>query len=811
MAMLEACEPGQLKKAFFVKKTGIFIQIISALWIISIASLFFVSISDGKISWRASHIYYIDIFHSILTRKIEIFPLLSLVIIISVEYIFLCLWKRFHSKQKSLDIHLSPFGLLIIFSFIFFIIAFIWFMYHHIARDAFIAPYPGIFFHYGSVAAVFSFVLLLCASIGKYAFNCLKREGSYDLKEFLFSFGLGVMLIVLLLFILGCFRWLQSAPLWIILGVLLSLAHKELWQWLKIFFRPQIHFQGAYADVRIILFLLFSIVLGHNILELIRPIPIGFDDTSIYINLPHLIAQKGGLLSGYDAYSWELFVSLGYVLFHSTTITLFLSCLGGILAFLGIYVSVKSYCEQRSIHKSQGNGYALFAATLFYSLPAVVFQSTKDMKVDLGVQFFMILAFISILSWRNEGQHNFGSLWLTGLFMGFSFTIKYTALFFIIAMSLAILMLMAKRKEKRSCIAFLIYIVCIGTPFLPYGIKNIAETKQLSVQSLRSGKSSAPVIAANPPMTSVREQLPDISKGVQEEQGRYLGYDHGIRKYLLLPFTVTFNPLVSGAYVDIGYVFLAVIPLIIIMHARSHKKSETNSSPLLLQTICFGSLYWLLWALFAKGVIWYGYGGFIFLLILIIEVLYQLKDLNWTFLRYITNSAIVFWLVCAICLRTVSSSALSIDPVGLAYAAGTIDENEYIKQNVPAYLNISRLINDDIDKNKENPPKTYRVGTYIKYFIHQNNILVLDDNQLDIFMFLTQDHDDQKTIARFKNAGIKYLIIDTNTPDLDRTPGKTLRTKYQALIRFIKQNRSNFDIIYDEPLGNIQFIEIRQI
>jgi hypothetical protein len=75
-------------------------------------------------------------------------------------------------------------------------------------------------------------------------------------------------------------------------------------------------------------------------------------------------------------------------------------------------------------------------------------------------------------------------------------------------------------------------------------------------------------------------------------------------------------------------------------------------------------------------------------------------------------------------------------------------------------------------------------------------------------MILSQDHDDQKTIARFKNAGFKYLIIDTNTATIDKTPGKTLTAKYQALTKFIQQNHQQLKVILDEPKNAIMCIQI---
>jgi hypothetical protein len=793
------------------KMVGILSQVFCTLWIIVVVFFYFFNSIGGEITWRASHQYYIDSIRSLLTgsRGGGLHPLVFILVVIGIEYLLFYLWRRFHAGEKKIDIHLSPFSLLILFSVFFFVIAFGWFVFYHVAPAIYLAPYAGIFTHYGFIIVCLGFILLLCASLGKYVLQYMKRDESYDLKEFLLSFGLGAVLLTLILFICGLFGWLQSIPVWGICIASLIISYKELWQWLKSFFKPQIHFQGSYVDVRIILFFIFLIVLSHNVLELIRPIPIGFDDLAVYMNVPNLLARGGRLLSGIDACSWGIFMSLGFLLFHSTTIALFLSFLGGVLAFFGLYISVQSYCEQRDMNRSQANTYALFMATLFYTLPTIVFQSAKDMKVDLAAFFFMLLSFILFMAWRKKDQGDVKSLWLSGLFMGFAFTIKYTALFFIVALLLYALLSMWRRQQKNAAVTIFVFIICIGVPFAPYAIKNIAETQQISIQSLRTGKIEAPWISLNPPLAGLNGQLPaPTPTGVQEEQGRYAGFDQGIRKYLMLPLTVTFNPIAFGMYVDIGYIFLALIPLAIILYIRTHEGG--HSLPLLYEILFVGGIYWILWGIFAQGVIWYGYGGFIFLFLLIVEIIHHLKKEYWTGLRYAVNICIIVWFLCTLCLRTASlpSYGIFIDPVGLAYARGVIDEQGYWKQKIPAYLTILKIINSDIAMNKENPPKTYRVGTFIKYFIHHNNKLVLDDNQLDVFMFLSQDHDDQKTIARFKNAGFKYLIIDANTATIDNTPGKTLTAKYQALTHFIQQNPKDLKVIIDEPEHAIKLIQI---
>jgi hypothetical protein len=735
-------------------------------------------------------------------------PLFLILLVMGGGYLLFYVWRRWYRGKKTIDIHLSPFSLLVLFSLFFFVIAFSWFEFYHLTTDTIVAPYPGIFMHYGFMLSALGFILLVCVSVGKYILHWLKWDDSYNVKTFLFSFGLGSMLLTFILFLLGLGGYLRSIPVWTICIILLLITYKELWLWVKAFFKPQLHFQGGYWDVRIFLFFLFFIVLGHHALELIRPMPMGFDDLAVYMNVPNLLARGGKLLSGIDAYSWGIFMSLGYLLFHSTMITLFLSLLGGILAFLGLYVAIQSYGEQRNMPHAKVRTYALLSVTLFGTLPTVIFQSAKDMKVDLAALFFILLSFIALLTWRTEKERLL--LCLSGIFVGFAFTIKYTVLFFMITILLYVGYQLRKREQKNAIFSLFIFILCMGGPFIPYAVKNIGETQQLSITSLRVGKSETPTIVLNPPLADAGEAIsPPLFTGVREELGRYAGFDEGIMKYLMLPFTVTFNPITSGMYVDIGYIFLAFIPLVLLLFIRKSPPQE-HSISLLYEILLSGAIYWILWGIYAQGVIWYGYGGFIFLLLLIIEIIHFFQQASGNIIRYVIHISIVLWFCCSLILRMANlpSYAIFIDPVGLSYARGMIDEQGYLQQKIPTYLSILSIINRDIDTHPDTPPKIYRIGTFIKYFIHQNNRLVLDDNQLDIFMYISQDHDDQKTIARLKNAGFKYMIIDTNTASIDKTPRKTLTAKYQALMRFIQQNQQHLSILVNEPQNGILFVRI---
>lgn len=790
---------------------GIIARTAGVLWIGLVVFFYFFTIRGEEIAWRSSHQYYPDSFLSLAGRggSSGFHPLLFILAVVGIEYFLLFAWRRFYAGEKSIDLPLSPFLIWIIFSVFFLITALGWFGYYAIAPAFSLAPYLGVMARYALVCLALGFIALLCASPGKAILRFWKRDESFGLKDFLTSFGVGAMLLTGLLWLCGLFGWLNSAVVWCVSLALIAASHRQGRGWILAFFQSRFRFQGPYLDARLLLFCVFSIILGHHVLELIRPIPIGFDDLAVYMNIPNLLARGGKLPGGIDAYSWGIFMSLGFLLFQSATIALFLSFLGGLLACFALYICIQRYGRRRGIPPARTQSFAWLAATLFYSLPAVMFQSAKDMKVDLAALLFMLLAFISFLDWREKNQRDAKSLWLCGLFMGFAFTVKYTALFFIVVLLAAVLFHLIREKPIRRGLQLTVFILCIAIPFVPYGIKNIADAQQFSIEALRSGKTTAPSIAMNPPPDVSPGVTPfPLDTGVREEQGRYAGYDSGIGKYLRLPLTVTFNSTVRGMYVDIGYLFLALVPLGFIVALGRPARTPFHTGP--GEMLALGAAYWMLWWCFAKGVIWYGFGGFLFFLLIIFELMHAIEEKNGTIFKMVTFGAVALWLVCALALRTANLSAhgIGVDPAGLAYAGGLLDKEEYMKRRIPAYLTIMNIVNRDIESNLGNPPKIYRVGTFIKYFILRNDTLVLDDNQLNGFMSVFRDRDDQKTIARFKNAGFTYMVIDANTATIDQTPGKTLRAKYREFTEFIKRNPANLKLIYEDPGRNVLLIRI---
>jgi hypothetical protein len=253
--------------------------------------------------------------------------------------------------------------------------------------------------------------------------------------------ALGFVFMTLLLFISGYFHLLNTLVAGIIVFAPVPIAFRHSIEfakkiWLKKSKPVQVH---PLAFLCVIILLVF---VAMNLTAMMRPMPMGFDSMNLYMNTPNLIAQYEGLTAGGQAYNWSIVMSLGFVLFDSTSFALSLSILPGILSILVLYKIARMYMN---------TGFSLLASVLFYTIPVVVWQSTFEAKIDLALLFVCLTAILvfldrprnkeipiisgnlSIINWIIKVIPDF-KLWIyLGIILGFAFGIKYTAFFVIIA------------------------------------------------------------------------------------------------------------------------------------------------------------------------------------------------------------------------------------------------------------------------------------------------------------------------------------------------------------------------------------------
>ena len=195
-------------------------------------------------------------------------------------------------------------------------------------------------------------------------------------------FGVGIMVMTTLMFVLGLFDALLPGVAWglIILFPILN-YRRTIWFLRTVFLKPI----RGFKSINALGVVSFCCLLWWAVLNLVfvnRPFPLGFDAMTLYVNVSSLIADYNGLVAGNGLYNWSIFSSLGFLMLDSTEITLGISFGGGLLALFALYAFAKKYVNPNL---------ALMTCAIFYAMPLTNWLSYKDMKIDMPLLFFLLL------------------------------------------------------------------------------------------------------------------------------------------------------------------------------------------------------------------------------------------------------------------------------------------------------------------------------------------------------------------------------------------------------------------------------------
>lgn len=251
-----------------------------------------------------------------------------------------------------------------------------------------------------TVSAATFFVMLTCRVLGNW-FCELFGLNFKNIAAIVVEVAAGIMLVTTILFVLGLvsmLKWFVVAPVFLII---LALQWQKTLGFLKALVQPivlpnNLNWLGAIG----ISVLLIITAINYN--QLLRPIPTGYDALTLYVNLPSLIGTHGSLVQGYQPHNWSLFMALGYVLYDMTEVALCLSSLGGIFTLLAMFYIGKWL--------NININYLLIGLAAFYLTPSIVHQSSKELKVDLGLLFIQLSIIITFIYWyfniNNEEKNN---------------------------------------------------------------------------------------------------------------------------------------------------------------------------------------------------------------------------------------------------------------------------------------------------------------------------------------------------------------------------------------------------------------------
>jgi hypothetical protein len=206
------------------------------------------------------------------------------------------------------------------------------------------------------------------------------------------------------------------------------------------------------------------------------------------------------------------------------------------------------------------------------------------------------------------------------------------------------------------------------------------------------------------------------------------------------------------------------------------------------------------WILLGNGVAWYGIGMFLGFAV-VLEALVSLapdSSNRWLMTFFITMSI----LVCLVNRLWQFDSQKNL----FEYPLGKISATALRESTIPNYDDI-RLSVEERRVAMPETPYTYRIGTFISYFIPKNReVFPLADHQMGFFHCINQERDHALTVRRLKALGFNGIIFDTNTQTIEKDPNGPLHQKVQAFTNFVNDTTTGVQVVINDPGNGIAYI-----
>ena len=485
--------------------------------------------------------------------------------------------------------------------------------------------------------------------------NSFLFDKEQSVFRFILSLGFWFFIFIFLLTILWILWFYNLFSVFFLLLFFLALSYKEFFSFLEGFFNykiflPNHDFKSKNFINKIslplvsseFLFILASLVISVNLINIVRPMPIGWDDLGVYMNHPRILAWAWEFLPLGSMFSWETFTWIWYM-FNSATQAFFLNNIWGVISFI---VLTLIFSDLFKSNKKSLINIPLLLSTTFISMPMVIFQQAKDMKLDIGLFFISVVAvyclYKIILNRHNEQKKDEKTILWWGLLIvfliwalcWFAFSIKVTSLilissliwvlfysrlwilgflwylslffgiftkawlwdymnvvypkddlelrnkffYFCIVLWFSFLAFSLRNNFKfikKILLEFSIFIFWILIALIPWFWKNISEGyPNISVSTIISWKADRFIpdyskLYSKNELESIEKNK--ISKNVtsswvssNEDFWRYFWYEKWINNYMKLPWNLTMQVNQRGEFTDIWFLFLALLPGILI-------------------------------------------------------------------------------------------------------------------------------------------------------------------------------------------------------------------------------------------------------
>jgi hypothetical protein len=285
-----------------------------------------------------------------------------------------------------------------------------------------------------------AFIFLVHYALGEWVVRHLATKISSSSIPVL-SLAVGISISGFILVLLGLAGVLHGWVIWVLAGTIVLLQRKKVLDILRLVLLKPMTPPSEYKWSTVPVFLML-IAMAVNNVGIVQAFPVGFDGAGLYMNTSHLIAQSHALPLVGQAFNWEIFMSLGELMFGLVPLSILLSHLAIVLVVFAMYRLGRLF---------MGKGASWLAVALLYVNPAFAFHAGLDSKIDLGLLFIILSTLLLITEYYFTKQDpnitpepviRIGkvsisqqvALWsIAGWLCGYAFGVKYTALFVMIA------------------------------------------------------------------------------------------------------------------------------------------------------------------------------------------------------------------------------------------------------------------------------------------------------------------------------------------------------------------------------------------
>ncbi|MBP9774063.1 MAG: hypothetical protein KBD00_05590 [Candidatus Peribacteraceae bacterium] len=371
------------------------------------------------------------------------------------------------------------------------------------------------------------------------------------------------------------------------------------------------------------------------------------------------------------------------------------------------------------------------------------------------------------------------------------------------------------RKQYQLVTSIGVLTAGILVSVLPWGLYNLTTVPSVQILSINSAlkafDGTAPNIviepkkASDPIPTNPTRYLPEElklnmddpackSSARTEELDRYWGFDKSIMHYITLVWRQVMNLDAVGYYVTL-IPLLLLFPLVLLLPYFWRRSS------LWLRLLFGGTLVFLVqWMFVGNGIAWYGLGMFLGFAVGLEALVARAPDqLN----KWLMTVLIFFSI--AICMVN-RFWQFDTQKNLFEYPLGKVSAQALREMTIPQYDDITKSVLDR-HASMPNEPYTYRMGTFISYFIPKNReILPLADHQLNVFNCLNQEQDHALTLKRLKALGFNSIIFDTNTATIEKDPNGSLHKKVDGFINFANNQTIGLETMVYDPGNGIAYI-----